>query len=240
MTIRPAAHDRSSGASVMAEVAEVWKLLVGPDGRPLATTSPAYVQGIAPAAACYLLPRWAREQSRTGVPLWWIWPDGSWGVSPSRRHELLLAAALGLAALEHHTPAWTGRALTVVSAGTSSKRPRIEDRRPQMLQAVEQARVTLRDCDGQDPATSSRPTAVEALTLAAACYLLPEVMRETEASGVPNLWAWPRRTWIQHDDRVAEVITGIALTLAAIELTDATPANHPKHLAVIPGGGNQP
>ena len=238
MTIRQAARNQSVAAAVMAEAAEIWELLVGPDGRPLATTAPAYVEGIAPAAACYLLPLWAREQSRTGVPLWWIWPDGSWGTGPSRRYELLLATALGLAALEHHTPPWTGRALTVVpdSAGTSSKRPRIDDRRPAILQAVERTRVDLRDYDGLDPATSSRPTAVEALTLAAACYLLPEVMRETGAYDVPNLWAWPTTAWIQHDDRATELMTGVALALAAIELIDAATASHPRFLAAIPDG----
>ena len=237
MTIRQAARDQSTAAAVMAEAADIWKLLVGPDGRPLATTAPAHVEGIAPAAACYLLPLWAREQSRTGVPLWWIWPDGSWGAGPSRRHELLLAAALGLAALEHHTPPWTGRTLTVVpGAGALAKRPRIDDRRPAILQAVERARVGVRDYDGLDPATSTRPAAVEALTLAAACYLLPEVMRETGISNVPNLWAWPTKAWIQHDDRVSELMTGVALTLAAIELIDAEVLSRPRGLAVIAGG----
>ncbi len=238
MTIRQAARDQSVAAAVMAEAAEIWELLVGPDGRPLATTGPAYVEGIAPAAACYLLPLWAREQSRTGVPLWWIWPDGSWGAGPSRRHELLLAAALGLAALEHHNPPWTGRTLTAVpdTAGTPAKRPRIDDRRPGILQAVEQTRMEVRDYDDLNPATSSRPAAIEALTLAAACYLLPEVMREKGASEVPNLWAWPTKAWIHHDDRATELMTGVALALAAIELMDAGTAGHPRPLTVLAGG----
>ncbi len=238
MTIRQATRDQSVAAAVMAEVAEIWELLVDPDGRPLAPTAPAYVEGIAPAAACYLLPLWAREQSRTGVPLWWIWPDGSWGAGPSRRDELLLGAALGLAALEHHSPPWTGRTLTVVpdGAGTPAKRARIDDRRPAILQGVEQARIEVRDYDDLDPATSSRPTAVDALTLAAACYLLPEVMREMGASEVPNLWAWPTKAWIHHDDRAAELMTGVALALAAVELIVAGPVSHPRSLAVIAGG----
>ena len=239
MTIRQAARDQSVAAAVMAEAADIWELLVGPDGRPLATAAPAYVEGIAPAAACYLLPLWARERSRTGVPLWWIWPDSSWGAGPSRRHELLLAAALGLAALEHHTPPWTGRTLTVVPdvAGAPAKRPRIDDRRPAILQAVEQTRMEVRDYDDLDPATSSRPAAIEALTLAAACYFLPEVMRETGASEVPNLWAWPSKAWIRHDDRAADLMTGVALALAAIELIDtAASVRHPRSFAVIPGG----
>ena len=240
MTIRQAARDQSTTAAVMAEAADIWELLVGPDGRPLATTAPAYVEGIAPAAACYLLPLWAREQSRSGVPLWWIWPDGSWGAGPSRRHELLLAAALGLAAVEHHTPPWTGRTLTVVpdNAAVRTKRPRVDDRRPAILQAVEQARVEVRDYDDLDPATSSRPAAVEALTLAAACYLLPEVMREKEASEVPKLWAWPTEAWIHHDDRAAELMTGVALALAAIELIDASAASHPRSLAIVRGAAS--
>lgn len=238
MIFRQAAREQSTTAAVIAEAAEIWQLLVGPDGRPLATTCPAYVEGIAPAAACYLLPLWAREQSRSGVPLWWIWPDGSWGAGPSRRHELLLAAALGLSAVEHHTPPWTGRTLTVVpdTAGTPTKRLRLDDRRSAILQALEQARMAVRDCDDLDPATSSRPAAVEALTLAAACYLLPEVMREKGASEVPKLWAWPTKAWIDHDDRAAELMSGVALALAAIELIDAGAASHPRSLAVIAGG----
>ncbi len=238
MTIRQAARDQSAAATIMAEAVEIWELLVDPDGRPLASTAEAYVEGIAPAAACYLLPLWAREQSRTGAPLWWIWPDSSWGAGPSRRHELLLAAALGLAALEHHTPPWTGRTLTVVpdSAGSPAGRPRIDDRRPALLQTIEQARAEVRDYDGLDPATSSRPAALEALTLAAGCYFLPEVMREMGAAEVPNLWAWPTKAWIQHDDRAAELITGVALALAAIELVDASEATHSRTLSVIVGG----
>lgn len=63
MTIRQAARDQSVAAAVMAEAAEIWELLAGPDGRPMTTTAPAYVEGIAPAAACYLLPLWARSKA---------------------------------------------------------------------------------------------------------------------------------------------------------------------------------
>lgn len=144
---------------------------------------------------------------------------------------------------KHHTPPWTGRTLTVVpdSAAAPAKRSRVDDRRPAILQAVKQARIEVRDYDDLDPATSSRSAAVEALTLAAACYLLPEVMRETGASEVPNLWAWPTKAWIHHDDRAAELMTGVALALAAIELVDADTAGQPRPLAVIAGGaGNSP
>jgi hypothetical protein len=76
----------------------MWKQLTGSEGNDLSRTT-RIVAGIAPAAACYVMPSWARDRGATDVPLWWIWPAGSW-VSGDRRQELLLAAALALAAVE--------------------------------------------------------------------------------------------------------------------------------------------
>ena len=76
----------------------MWTQLTGPAGNDLSRTA-WIVAGIAPAAACYVMPSWARDRGATDIPLWWIWPPAIW-VTGDRRQELLLAAALALAAVE--------------------------------------------------------------------------------------------------------------------------------------------
>lgn len=237
MTTRSVAPRQPRAAAVLSEAAAVWGRLVGPDGAPLGGDSSPYRTGTAPAAACYVMPTWAREQSSTGVPLWWIWPADAWGPGQSRRHELLLAAGLGLAAREHHIPTTTP-ALSIVSDGpTYTPRRKDEERRAAVLTAVETARKAIRDHDGLDPASSARSRASESLMLAAACYLLPEAMRESRFSaGVPDLWAWPASSWIEHDNRAAELTTGVALILALIEITDMVDARtDPPHSLMVLG-----
>ena len=100
MTVRSGPGEQTPRAGIATEVIEMWKQLTGPEGNDLSRTA-RIVAGIAPAAACYVMPTWARDRGATDIPLWWTWPAGSW-VSGDRRQELLLAAALALAAVEQN------------------------------------------------------------------------------------------------------------------------------------------
>ena len=102
MTVRSGPGEQTSRAGIATEVIEMWKQLTGPDGNDLSRTA-RISAGIAPAAACYVMPSWARDRGATDIPPWWTWPAASW-VAGDRRQELLLAAALALAAVEQTPP----------------------------------------------------------------------------------------------------------------------------------------
>jgi hypothetical protein len=240
MTVRSGPGEQTPRAGIAAEVIEMWKQLTGPDGDDLSRTT-RIVAGIAPAAACYVMPSWARDRGATDVPLWWIWPAGSW-VSGDRRQELLLAAALALAAVEHtgshgpQTPPLTlvGDADEITRSTPAGHRRGSRDR---ILAAVEQARADLVDHEGLDPARSPRPSGLESLMLATACHLLPAEMREIGRAGVPQMWAWPTTSWIDIQDRATELTIAAAMAQAVIELHDRTEKRRGRTstLAIIDG-----
>jgi hypothetical protein len=240
MSIRPAPAQQSRRAAIHNEVVDIWDRLTGPDGNAFARSRSArFIAGTAPAAACYMLPEWARDPGHAGVPLWWIWPAASWA-SGDRRQELLLSASLGLAALTHET-GQAARTLTLVARDGAARtdRPnarREADLRQQTLESVARARRELVDHDGSDPVLSQRPSALESLMLAAACYLLPGPMREMADAGVPQLWAWPSTSWDDQLDRADELTIGTALALAAVELYDLQQTPVVRALEVIDGG----
>ena len=112
MTLRSGPGEQPLRAGIANEVIEMWQQLTGPDGNDLSRT-PRIIAGIAQAAACYVMPSWARDRGATDIPLWWTWPAGRW-VSGDRRQELLLAAALALAAVEQTGAHGNPPPLTVV------------------------------------------------------------------------------------------------------------------------------
>jgi hypothetical protein len=77
MTVPSGPGEQTPRAGIATEVVEMWTQLTGPEGYDLSRTA-RIVAGIAPAAACYVMPTWARDRGATGVPLWWTWPAGSW------------------------------------------------------------------------------------------------------------------------------------------------------------------
>lgn len=229
MAGQTAAVDTSRRAAVIADVLDVHARLSGPAGEPIGEISPAMAVGIGPAAACYATPSWARSSGRR-VPLLWLWPAPSWAEGP-RPNELRLAAAFGLAAAVDHLNRQAESAparptLTLVrSDGTTSGPPaRGKDSGPLdlLLPAIERRRALLVDLDGVDPVRSLRPRIDDQLGLSAACYLLPAELRTPSCTNVPLMWALPDEDWIEYPDRVDELIEGIALLLAAIELVDLT------------------
>ena len=115
MTVRSGPGEQTSRAGIATEVTEMWKQLTGPEGNDLSRTA-RIAAGIAPAAACYVMPTWARDRGATDVPPWWIWPARNW-VPGERRQELLLAAALALAAAEENMA--HASALTYMTGGIS-------------------------------------------------------------------------------------------------------------------------
>ena len=243
MTERPGG-ERSRRAGIAAEVTDVWDRLAGPGGGVLGGSGRASV-GIAAAAACYVMPDWARGTDPTGVPVWWIWPAGSWGTA-ERRQELVLGAALALAAVAASTPTQPSVPTLAVVRDAADTRPAAPGarRRPRdtVLAAVDQARADLVDHEGLDPALSQRTTGLESLMLAAACYLLPTEMRQMARAGVPTIWAWPTVSWINHPDRHTELTVAAAMTQAVIELYDRTrpvQGRPSTTLTVIDGGENQ-
>lgn len=239
MTVRSGPGEQTPRAGIATEVTEMWKQLTGPEGNDLSRTA-RIVAGIAPAAACYVMPSWARDRGVANVPMWWTWPAGSW-VSGERRQELLLAAALALAAVEQAGPAQPPSTLTLVrDADEISRSTPFGHRRgarDRILSAVDQAREDLLDHEGLDPAQSLRPAGLESLMLATACYLLPVEMREIARAGVPQMWAWPTSSWIDIQDRAAELTIAAAMAQAVIELYDRTDARRGRTaaFAVIDG-----
>jgi hypothetical protein len=240
MTVRSGPGEQTPRAGIAAEVIEMWKQLTGPEGNDLSRTT-QIVAGIAPAAACYVMPSWARDRGATDVPLWWIWPAGSW-VSGDRRQELLLAAALALAAVEHtgsHGPQTPPLTLVRDADEITRSAPAGHRRgsRDRILAAVEQARADLVDHEGLDPARSPRPSGLESLMLATACHLLPAEMREIGRAGVPQMWAWPTSSWIDIQDRATELTIAAAMAQAVIELHDRTEKHRGRTstLAIIDG-----
>ena len=240
MTVRSGPGEQTPRAGIATEVTEMWKQLTGPEGNDLSRTT-RIVAGIAPAAACYVMPNWARNRGTTDVPLWWTWPAESW-VSGDRRQELLLAAALALAAVEQtdsHGP--LPPPLTVVKDADEITRPtpagHRRGSRDRILAAVDQARADLVDHEGLDPARSLRPSGLESLMLATACYLLPAEMREIGRAGVPQMWAWPTSSWIDIQDRATELTIAAAMAQAVIELHDRTETRRGRTstLAIIDG-----
>ena len=240
MTVRSGPGEQTSRAGIATEVIEMWKQLTGPEGNDLSRTA-RIAAGIAPAAACYVMPTWARDRGATGVPPWWIWPARNW-VSGERRQELLLAAALALAAVEQtdsHGP--FPPPLTVVRDADEITRPtpvgHRRGSRDRILAAVDQARTALVDHEGLDPARSQRPSGLESLMLATACHLLPAEMRQIGRAGVPQMWAWPTSSWVDIQDRATELTIAAAMAQAVIELHDRTNARRGRTstLAVING-----
>jgi len=239
MTVRSGPGEQTPRAGIATEVIEMWTQLTGPDGNDLSRTA-RIVAGIAPAAACYVMPSWARDRGATDIPLWWTWPAGSW-ISGDRRQELLLAAALALAAVEQTPAHGQPPPLTVVRDTDETTRPapagHRRGSRDRILTAVEQARADLVDHEGLDPARSLRPSGLESLMLATACHLLPAEMREIGRAGVPQMWAWPTSSWIDIQDRATELTIAAAMAQAVIELHDRTETRRGRTstLAIIDG-----
>jgi hypothetical protein len=240
MTVRSGPGEQTSRAGIATEVIEMWKQLTGPEGNDLSRTA-RIAAGIAPAAACYVMPTWARDRGATGVPPWWIWPARNW-VSGERRQELLLAAALALAAAEEnmaHEP--LAPTLAVVGDAPGRGRPTASgarrSSRDRVLAAVGQARTALVDHEGLDPVRSRRPSGLESLMLATACHLLPVEMRGIGCAGVPQMWAWPASSWVDIHDRATELTIAAAMAQAVIELYDRTNARRGRTstLAIIDG-----
>lgn len=251
MTTRTARVEQTRTAAVLAEIVDVCSRLTDPYGSPLGRSGRQTAAGFAPAAACYASPEFAREADAEGVPLFWTWPRQAWS-SGDRRNELLLAGALALAAILHEQQD---------SQSTAQKRPRLSlvrdhdespivERRPDLVDheavaaaagSVAAARVELVDADGAEPTGSLRPMAVDRLALGAACYLLPEELRSDSRTGVPQMWAWPDATWIEHDDRIGELITGAAMVVATVELFDLAESfrGRTTSLAVVNGGADE-
>lgn len=230
MTPRHALQDLPV-SPILAEAMEVW----GRMGTEIdAITGPKFTAGMEAAAACYLLPEWARETA-DGVPLWWMWPAESWTPGQTRRQELVLAIGLTLGALERRLPQ---PGLTVVD-GAGSRRPRRSDivdlvhaAHQQLLQGAP-PRVEMASALSQGRKVLPAARAAEALSLAAACHLLPEQLREIGSrSGVPSLWAWPATAWTTHTAREDELVTAIALTIVLIEMVDG---GIRPDLTVLPG-----
>jgi len=235
--------DTTRRSAVLAEVLEVYRRLTGPGNEPIDEITETTAVGIAPAAACYAMPPWARSTGADEKPLLWLWPAPTWGAG-DRDQELSLAAAFGVAAAVDYArrgeqPRPT---LSVVREdGSTSRRRRPEPDVPGwVVGLVEQRRAQLVDLDGGDPARSLRPRADERMALAAACYLLPSELRAQGRSAVPLMWAMPDHLWIDYPDRLDELIEGVALLLATIELTDVTRSyrSRPAPLTVIDGEGN--
>jgi nucleotide-binding universal stress UspA family protein len=224
MTVRSGPGEQTPRAGIATEVIEMWTQLTGPEGNDLSRTA-RIIAGIAPAAACYVMPSWARDRGATGVPPWWTWPAKSW-LPGDRRQELLLAAALALAAVEQTPTHGQPPPLTVVRDADETTRPASAGHRrgsrDRILAAVEQARADLVDHEGLDPARSLRPSGLESLMLATACHLLPAEMREIGRAGVPQMWAWPTTSWMDIQDRATELTIAAAMAQAVIELHDRT------------------
>ena len=90
-------------ARLLAELAAVRDDLRGPDGSDPALSDPLGPEddAVEMCAAVYALPDQFRELgSTTGMPLMWAWPARLFRGHMVRREQLLLAAALALAAVE--------------------------------------------------------------------------------------------------------------------------------------------
>lgn len=94
----------SSGirAALVDEVIAIRDKMVGPDGSDPALSRPISLDddAIEMCAAVYALPGQFRERGRSGTPLMWPWPWDRFQGGLSRREELLLGAAMLLAAAE--------------------------------------------------------------------------------------------------------------------------------------------
>ena len=55
MTVRSGPGEQTPRAGIATEVIEMWQQLTGPEGNDLSGT-PRIIAGIAPAAACYVMP----------------------------------------------------------------------------------------------------------------------------------------------------------------------------------------
>ena len=226
----------SAQNDLLAEVLDVHARLEGPDGRPLARLRSEWRVGIAPAAACYLAPQVLRDPGAAGRPMWWVWPPGSWS-DGARREELILGAALALAAAEDVwtdiTPGSTPR-LTVVDAESTQARPHgIPD---EITTAVTTVRDFARSPDG-DPAASLRPGALDRICLAAAVLTLPAELRRPGSTGVPQMWPWPDDLWkVGSNDRSVDLVRGVALALAALQTWDRLDDPTRPGLQVLAGG----
>lgn len=231
MTPRHALQDHPV-SPILAEALEVW----GRVGTAIDTiTGSKFTAGMEAAAACYLLPDWARE-TEDGVPLWWMWPADSWAPGENRRQELVLATGLALGALERRLPQ---AGLSVVD-GQGTRRPRRSDivdlvhaAHQQLLALDTSNRSEIANALAQGRRVLPAARAAEALSLAAACHLLPEQLREISTrSNVPSLWAWPAAAWSPHISREDELVTAIALTIVLIEMVDG---GIRPDLTVLPG-----
>lgn len=102
----------SAWSAVLAEVANVRATLTGPGGMDLAAERPSSPDDDAAqlSAAVYATPPQLREAGRTGIPLMWPWPRSRYQADLPRRAELLLAAALLVAAVERLDRSPAGRA----------------------------------------------------------------------------------------------------------------------------------
>ncbi len=248
MAGQTAAIDTNRKAAVLADVLDVYSRLTGPAGEPLDQLTPALAAGLAPAAACYATPFWARSAGQNSAPLLWLWPPASWAEG-QRPHELRLAAAFAIAAAADYLATATQPSrplLTLVRNDGTAPAPVTRPRRPepldQLLTAIERRRANLVDVDGVDPVRSMRPRIDDQLALSAACYLRPAELRTPSRTLVPLMWALPDDTWIDYADRIDELIEGTALLLAAIELIDVTNAwkTRTAPLVVIEGRSERP
>lgn len=236
------AIDTTRKAAALADVLDAHVRLTGPGNEPIDQLSPAVSTGLVPAAACYAIPEWARS-ARKGAPLLWLWPANTWAEGP-RPHEPRLAAAFAIAAAVDHLtreiPTPRPSLALVRNDGTTTQPALRSTTAPldRLVVAVEQRRAGIVDGDGVDPARSLRPRIDDQLALPAACYLVPAELRAPSRTSVPLMWALPDETWIDYPDRLDELIEGIALLLATIELVDVTSTfrSRTARLAVIEGG----
>jgi hypothetical protein len=89
-------------AELVAELVAIRDAVIGPDGMDPALSKALSLEddAIEMCGAVYALPDQFRERGRSGTPLMWPWPWDLFESGMSRRHELLLAAAMLMIAAE--------------------------------------------------------------------------------------------------------------------------------------------
>lgn len=219
MTLSGSARCVAAFAGVQHEVLQVHDRLEGPDGRPLADLLSVWRPGVALASACYLAPPELRDPGGVGLPLWWVWPSDSWSAG-DRRDELLLGAALALAAVSDEcqaTPAQTSPRLRVVTTADQIERPDVAQDVQGILDRASQNRRRLPDLE---LSPVPRPGTLDRICLAAAVLLLPPGLRRAGRGEVPQMWPWPDSYWISGQSRGQELLDALTFALTALQTND--------------------
>lgn len=208
--------------------------LEGPDGRPLADRLAAWRPGVALASACYLAPPELRDPGGVGLPLWWVWPADSWSAG-DRREELLLGAALALAAVSDEgqaTSAQTSPRLRVVTTADQTERPDVAQDVQEILDRASQNRRRIPDLD---LSPVPRPGTLDRICLAAAVLLLPPGLRRAGRDETPQMWPWPDSYWASGQTRGQELLDALSFALTALQTSDRLTTPSRPGLLVVSG-----